>query len=139
MIKSIFEFYKNNVRMTNRFSYYAPSEPIFHLIGILPIFKVYMYCIFIFMHKFNQGVLPEIFNDMFVRNAVFHEHYTRQSLYPHVPLGKTSTIVRPIKLRGVLLWNNVKSVIDTKCSIHTFMTNLKNHLQQTTIKIYAAQ
>ena len=125
--------------MIKRFSYDAPSEPIFHLLGILPIFKVYVYCIFIFTYKFNQGLLPKIFNDMFVRNAVIHEHYTRQSLNLHVPLGKSATLVRSIKFRGVFLWNNLKSVIDTKCSIHTLKKNLKSHLQYNTIKMYAAQ
>ena len=100
---------------------------------------LHVHCIFIFMYKFNQGLLPKIFNDMFVRNAVIHEHYTRQSLNLHVPLGKSATLVRSIKFRGLFLWNNLKSVIDTKCSIHTLKTNLKNHLQCNTIKIYAAQ
>ena len=80
LIKSIFKLQKKIVRMIKRFSYDAPSEPIFHLLGILPIFKVYVYCIFIFMYTFNQGLLPKIFNDMFVRNAVIHEHYTRSLL-----------------------------------------------------------
>ena len=87
----------------------------------------------ILLHKLTKYGIRGTAHSWFKSYLLDRKQYV---LYNNV---HSATLVRSIKFRGVFLWNNLKSVIDTKCSIHTLKTNLQNHLQYNTINIYAAQ
>ena len=53
-------------------------------LNILPVKKLYLYAIGFFMYRYVNGMLPELFDDMFVYRNSVHEYSTRTALSNHM-------------------------------------------------------
>ena len=106
----------------------AHTEPIFKELKVLTVEKLYMYAVQMFMFKFHNGLLPNIFGEFFVVNADIHGHNTRQSHYYHSVLRGTDQTSRRIRLTGVATHNFFSDVLDFKYSIGHYKTLLKRYL-----------
>ena len=81
-----------------------------------------------FMYKFKNKDLPNIFNDFFIENRNIHNYPTRNASKLRIPKVRTTLAERFIRKSGVKFWNNIKVILDTNCSLHTFKKFLKKYL-----------
>jgi hypothetical protein len=100
----------------------------FRKLDILPLPKLYSFSIQGFMHKYEQNVLPNIFDDMFIRNRDILRYNTRQSNYFHQPKARTDFMTRTLQHKAVTISNYFRTIIDYNSSMKTFKTILKKHL-----------
>ena len=87
---------------------------------------MYKYSILIFMYKFHNKILPNIFDKMFCKNQDIHCYLTSYKL--HVPKFKIIAYKHSVKYMGVSLWNRICDKIDNKCRFFTFKFRLKEYL-----------
>jgi hypothetical protein len=104
------------------------TAPIFDKLKILPINKVYQYSVIMFMYKFSNSLLPDIFLSMFTTNKTVHRYDTRQAKKLHVPKANLTIVSRTIKFKGVNLWNRITEHIPDNCSIQSFKHRVKEFL-----------
>ena len=57
------------------------------------------------MFKYYKSQLPNIFNDMFVKQCNVHIQNTRNNLFYRIPLCKTERKKNSICYHGAYLWN----------------------------------
>ena len=108
--------------------YKAHTEPIFQRLKILNMRKIYYYAISMFMFKFENGILPITFNEMFRRNIDVHNYPTRQRNILNVPKVRLTMYQKTIKYMGVRLWNYIIDNVRCDCSIFIYKRNLKTFL-----------
>ena len=97
---------KRAIRTISSAARLAHTEPLFDQLKLLTLKNVYILNVLIFMQKYHQGVLPNVFeNNMFILNASLHLYNTRQSELYHSPSGRLEIVRRSIRVQGVLLWN----------------------------------
>ena len=77
-------------------------ESLYADLNIMPLKKMYLYTVGLFMYKFNNDMLPEMFVDMFTHVSTIHDRNTRQSATNHlyVPLYTTSCSQKCISYTG---------------------------------------
>ena len=63
LISSLYKLQKRAVRIIKSAPFRAHTEPIFLELKLLPIAKVYLFSIIMFMFKFEKQMLPSIFDD----------------------------------------------------------------------------
>lgn len=126
-ISSLFKLQKKVVRIIKSASFLANTAPIFKELKILPLHNIYRQRVNIFMFKFVKNMLPEIMNDLFIRNIDLDRRSTRQNNKLQIPFCKTVLYQNTIRYQGVKEWNEISDIIDHKCSIHTFKFRLKAH------------
>ena len=56
-------------------SYYAHTAPIFKDLTILTIDKLIVHRIGITMYKYSNGLLPDVFNALYIKNSETHTIY----------------------------------------------------------------
>jgi hypothetical protein len=103
----------------------SSSEPIFHKLKILKVSQIYTYHIALFMFKYTKGMLPSMFNDMFLRCADVVSRTTRNIHKFRVPQFRTNLFKNSLKGQGSLIWNKIEEHVDYKCSFHTFKKRCK--------------
>ena len=128
LFSSIFKLQKRAVRIIVSANYRAHTDPIFTKLKILPLHKVYQMRVLIFMFKFSNNTLPNIFTKMFQVNVNIHHYSTRQSYKLHVMKCKTSALLNSMSYQGTLLWNYMSDTVNTHCSIQTFQWHLKKFM-----------
>ena len=75
---------KKVVRIISHANWKARTEPLFKELEILPIKDINIYIIAPFMFRFNNGLLPEIFDNFFTTNDKIHSYDTRsKNIYIH--------------------------------------------------------
>ena len=88
LISSLYKLQKRAVRIIKSAPFRAHTEPIFLELKLLPIAKVYLFSIIMYMFQFEEQMLPSIFDDFFIQNIDIHQYSTRQSKKLHVPYVK---------------------------------------------------
>ena len=129
-IASLVKLQKKIIRIITSSPFRASTEPLFEDLKLLNILQTYKHQIALFMYKFVKGMLPTLFNTMFVRCSEVMSRITRNSQKIYVPLCKTALYKNSIKGQGPIIWNDVGEKIDHRCSIHTFKKRLKRHIIQ---------
>ena len=92
---------------------------------ILPLNKLYMYIIQLFMYKWQHVKLPTMFDSFFKKNYEISRRDTRQSCLLHIPDGFLKIQRRNIKFNCVRLHNYLYVRLCFKCSIQTYKYKLK--------------
>ena len=77
------------------------------------------------MYKNYADILPTAISSLFVRNDVYHDHYTRVSSLLHVPVGHTGLIYKTFRFSAMKIWNYVEANV----SINSFYTSFKNSIK----------
>jgi hypothetical protein len=82
----------------------------------------------LFMFKYQNGLLPEIFNYFFIKNNEYHTHFTRNATKLRVPLSKTQIGSKFIRNTGVPFWNLLENHIVGNHKIGSFKRLLKTYI-----------
>ena len=100
-------------------------ESMYADLNTMPIKKMYLYTVGLFMYKFNNDMLLEMFVDMFTHVSMIHDRNTRQSARNHlyVPLYTTSRSQKCISYTGPRTWNFILSKINPHAPIGSFKNN----------------
>ena len=81
-------------------------DPVDHLFDDLMIMRfenISVLLISKFMYGVHNGQIPELFEGYFTRNCDVHDHYTRQSLFLHVP-KVNGNLVKLASATGVYIY-----------------------------------
>ena len=97
------------------------------------IYQLNKYVTSILMYKRNRGMLPNIFNDMFIKHTPSHNYNMRQHVDYKTQYCKTITKQNTLtyigpKLRNTVIINNH---IDDCTSINIFKNAMKQYIWRT--------
>ena len=107
-----------------------PRTNVDHLyleLDILPVRNIFVYTISIFMYKYMNGMLPELFLGVFTSISDIYNYDTRQASDKKllVSFKSTSRGQQSITYIGPRVWNFILSKINPICSIGS----LKKHIR----------
>ena len=107
------------------------TDNLFVQFDIFPVKRHCVYTICIFMYKYDNGMLPELFCDMVTPVNHIHDHETRQakSKNLYVSFRPTSKDQKYFTISGPLVWNFVISKMNPSCTICSFKKLLRQILQ----------
>ena len=102
-------------------------ESLYVDLNIMPLKKLCLYTVGLCMYKFSNGMLPEMFVDMFTPVNNIHDRNTRQSAKNnlYVPLYTTSRSQKCISYTGPHIWNFILSKINPNAPIGSFKNILR--------------
>ena len=86
-LKPLLLLQKKIVKIMTFSSYYAHTAPIFKDLKILTIDKLIVHRIGITMYKYSNGLLPDVFNTLYIKNSEIHTYSTRSKDLYHVLPG----------------------------------------------------
>ena len=100
-------------------------------LDILPVKKIFVHAISIFMYKYVNRILPELFLDMFTPVSEIHNYDTRQAINKNlfVSFKSTSRGQQSITYIGPHVWNFILSKINPHCPIGSFKRHIRQLLQ----------
>ena len=100
-------------------------------LDILPVKKIFVHAISIFMYKYVNRMLPELFLDMFTPVSEIHNYDTRQAINKNlfVSFKSTSRGQQSITYIGPHVWNFILSKINPHCPIGSFKRHIRQLLQ----------
>ena len=127
-IDPLIKIQKRAIRIISSARHDAHSEPLFCELNLLPLCKIYIMNVQMFMFKYYHGLLPKVFENMFTSNTSVHEHYTRQQVKYHSPLWRLEIVRRGIRIQGARFWNYMLDKINYMCSPLTYKFHLKRFL-----------
>ena len=119
---------KRAVRIISKTSYDSHTMPLFYKLNILPVSLLYDYQVICFMYSYNNNMLPETFDNLFVQNKSIHKYNTRSANDYRVQYGKTSFTNSNFICRAPELWNVLPNNIKQCSTINNFKSKLKKHL-----------
>ena len=104
-------------------------------LDILPVKKIFVHAISIFMYKYVNGMLPELFLDMCTPVSEIHNYDTRQTINKNlfVSFKSTSRGQQPITYIGPHVWNFISSKINSHCSIGSFKRHIRHSLHHCSV------
>ena len=82
----------------------------------------------LFMFKYHNDLLPDIFNSFFIKNNEYHSYPTRNAAKLRVPLSKTLTGSKFIRITGVAFWNLLENQITGNHKIGALKKLLKTYI-----------
>ena len=124
---------KKAVRICTRSSYLSHTNPLFHRLKILKVHDINTMHTAIFMFKYNNKLLPRLFNDFFSLNKTFHSYPTRRSNDFHLDNPRTLQAQRTLRHHGPDVWNTLPDSVKRLTTLYTIKRKLKEvFLQQYT-------
>ena len=127
-INCIIILQKRAIRIISRVPSRSHTNALFTRYSMLKLRQIYFYQVGIFMHKFYNDDLPDIFNNIFIKNEAIHDHMTRQSKMYHLPDVRTNVRKMSIYYQGAKLCNTLFQAVSFNCSGPTFKRHLKKYL-----------
>ena len=95
---------------------------------LLPLSKIYIYSVQLFMYKFHHNKLPDIFSKFYLKNHLVSNRETRQSYCFQVPHRNSEIKARSVRCTGVTIYNKLQKVLKIDVSIFTYKKYLKTYL-----------
>ena len=89
---------------------------------------IFQYSATIFMFKYENNLLPNIFNNLFSCNKDFHNYNTRNQNKIRHPKIKTKLAERFIMNMGPKFWNQIEGKINKKSSLTVFKKILLDYI-----------
>ena len=104
-------------------------------LDVLPVKKIFVYAISIFMYKNMNEMLPELFRDMFTPISDIHIYDTRQAKNKKlfVSFKSVSRGQQSITYIGPHVWNFILSKINPICFIGSFKKHIRQLLQHCSV------
>ena len=127
-MQSLIKLQKRAVRIITSSGYRDHTAPLFIKLGILPIEKLYILKILIFMYRFHHDILPPVLGTMFAKNNATHEYNTRGSKFLRTPSSNLKCLDQSVKVKGVIWWNRMFKETDVNCSIAIFKKRAKSFI-----------
>ena len=119
---------KQCIRTITFSQFKAHTEPLFQELNILSFHKLVIHRISLLMYKNYADILPTSIASLFIRNDVYHDHYTRVSSLLHVPVGHTGLIYKTFRFSAIKIWNYVEANVSINSSYTSFKNAIKCHL-----------
>ncbi len=110
-------------------NYLSYSAPIFAKLKVLKFNDLYRLNLGKFMSKYNYGLLPNSFNEMFTLAPSIHFYGTRKALKGdlYVNYNRTSIHKNSVVQRGTEYWNSLPRNFKQPATISTFSRKLKHY------------
>lgn len=124
----LFKLQKKAIRIITCSSKFAHTTELFNQLKMLRLDELYLVSVQMFMYKFYNNKLPDIFNEFFQRNVDVHQHYTRQSQMYHPPFARLTHTKRNIRFMGVKTDAILSPVLTYIGSYHFYKRELKTLL-----------
>ena len=119
------KYQKKLVRIITGSSYIANTLQLFNETRILKVHEVYKYFISIFMYKYHNNLLPNLFENMFILQRNIHTYNTRQYADYKLPLCSTNRSQKAIRFAGPKVWNSLSETIRSASSVESFKKKVK--------------
>ena len=116
----VFKMQKLAIRLIANIPRRSSCKPFCKTHFILRLPEIYSQSVAIFMFKFKNSHLPNIFNSFFTSSSDFHSYPTRSANQLRVPLAKSSIANSFIRKTGVGFWNSIPIIITTERKIGSF-------------------
>lgn len=119
---------KQIIRLCTNAPFLAHTPPLFAKFKTLTIYDIHKLQIALFMYKYNNNHLPDIFANYFIKCNAIHEYGTRSSdLYR--PFNFKNNLARnTIRRQGPILWNNINLDIRISVSVNNYKNKYKYYL-----------
>ena len=127
-LKRLVLLQKRAMRIISKSCYDAQTEPIFKNLCSLPLNDMYLAEIGKIMFQYKTGLLPDVFNNTFLRRNQVHGYHTRNTSSFHVPKCRTNIRRFFVSIPRSLVFNSLSPDIVSSVSVSTFKKNLKKHL-----------
>ena len=101
------------------------SAPYYHKLNVFNLKQLYIYSIQLFMYKYVNEILPDIFQTMFAYNHNIHLYHTRIEDCFHVPVCSLSNTASFVRYTGVRIFNCLKHKVDIFCTTESYKRHLK--------------
>jgi hypothetical protein len=124
----IFRLQKIAIRLVANIKRNLSTLPFCKINNILRLPDIYQQSVGIFMFKFRNGLLPDIFNNFFATNNAAHRYPTRTGSQLRMPLARSMIASTFITKTGVTIWNNIDTHITGNSKIGTFKSKLNKFI-----------
>ena len=129
-INDLFKIQKRALRIISASDYRSSTNPLLIRYNTLSVRDMYTFELGLFMYKHDNGLLPSVFDDLFIKQSKIHDLNTRNKDRLRLPFIKRAFCEKSIKYAGTKLWNNVDNSIKSSSSINQFRHVFKKHLMQ---------
>ena len=109
------------------------TSPLFHKLQLLKLNEIYVYFTTLLMYKYHHNFIPQVMQNLFIRNNAVHDYSTRQHNVLHVPISRSNLSSRNIRVTGVTLYNHFYRILNWDVFYVTFKYNLKRYLLENDI------
>lgn len=92
-IVRLFKLQKRAVRIRNNSSYLCHTKPLFDKYDILNIYELYQKELCIFVYKYDKGLLPKSFDNVFKDMKGIHKYDTRNKDNYRYEIHKLNTVL----------------------------------------------
>ena len=133
-INTLNKLQKRAIRIICSAKPYSHTEGLYGELGLLKVAEIYHFLVGQFMFIYHHKMLPQIFDQYFVKHSAIHQYSTRQSDLYLLPDYKKDVGRRSISFLGVKIWKQIilaKIYLDTSQPV--FKINLRRCMQQGTI------
>ena len=127
-LNRIFLLQKKVIRIMSRSSYLAHTDPLFKQLKILKLHNLYLFQVGKFMFLFKKGLLPDVFNDMFLLTNQVHSYNTRNSNAFYRFSCRTNMRQFAIRFQGPKFFNTLNRELQNSDKLFRFKTKLKEFL-----------
>ena len=128
---------KRAIRLIASLPKRSHTETLFTQYRLLPLAKIYIYSVQLFMYKFHHNKLPAIFSSFYLRNKMVSNRNTRQSNLFHVPHQKPDLKSRSVRCTGVTIYNQLFTKLKLDVSIVTYKKYLKSYLLENEVRLWS--
>ena len=134
-LKHVLVLQNKTVRIITGVPPRTSADNLYLELDILPVKKIFVPAINIFMYKYVNGMLPELFLDMFTPVSKIHNYDTRLAINKNlfVSFKSTSRGQQSITYIGPHVWNFILSKINPHCSIGSFKRHIRQLLQHCSV------
>ena len=126
-LKRLVLLQKRAMRIISKSCYYVHTEPIFKNFCILPLNDMYL-AETGKMFQYKTGLLPDVFNNTFLRRNQVHGYDTRNASSFHVPKCRNNVRRFSFQYQDPLFFNSLSPDVVSSVSVSTLKKNLKKLL-----------
>ena len=124
-INKLYILQKRAMRHITKSDFRSSSLPLFIKLKCLPIFDLVRLNILVFMFKYQKGLLPTLFHNMFKTNSSFHSYQTRLRDNLRTPTIHSTIRSHSIRFTGVHEWNSINNDLKSSTTLTRFRTLFK--------------
>ena len=88
-------------------NYYAQVSPIYQTLNFLKAQDIYKLELAKLMHKFHDGLLPNIYNGLFQRSSDLHNYASNQNYF--IPSVRSNIDNKLISYKGAVIWREINA------------------------------
>ena len=107
----------------------TPTLPLLRNLQILPMDKLYQYCVLRLMHQHHLRKLPPPVSRIFEPRSICCAVLTRQADHLELPSFKTQFALSSLFYIGPRPWNSILRDINVVCSSFTFKSKIRKYLR----------